>query len=191
MALSGARDENPQVNHSLVQNDVDRLHAAGAGKMGTDEIGICGILLQRSDPHLRALAQAYASRYKRTLSQAMSSEFSGHMKDALIYVARYAEADGQGVQRDAELLEAAMSGMGTKDERLIWRIVRAHWNRARFEAVKQAYQGMYGKSLKKRVEGETTGKYEVSLERGDDGCRRWDQLLIPGSVLSRRISECS
>jgi annexin A7/11 len=93
----------------------------------------------------------------------MASEFSGHMKDALIYIARYSENDGQGIQRDAELLEAAMSGMGTKDERLIWRIVRLHWNRPRFEAVKQAYQGLYGKSLRKRVEGETTGKYEVSL----------------------------
>jgi annexin A7/11 len=92
----------------------------------------------------------------------MASEFSGHMKDALIYVARYFEADGQGIQRDAELLDSAMSGMGTKDERLIWRIVRAHWNRPRFEAVKQAYQRLYGKSLRKRVEGETTGKYEVS-----------------------------
>lgn len=185
MALSGARDENPQVNHSLVQQDVDRLHAAGPGKMGTDEIGICGILLQRSDPHLRALAQAYQSKHRRTLSQAMASEFSGHMKDALIYIARYAEADGQGVQRDAEMIEESMSGMGTKDERLIWRIVRAHWNRARFEAVKQAYQGMYGKSMRKRVEGETTGKYEVSRKcRVDDSRARADHvhLTLPANA---------
>jgi len=92
----------------------------------------------------------------------IASEFSGHMRDALMYIARGAEADGQGIQRDADMLEAAMAGAGTKDERLTWRIVRGHWNRPRFEAVKQAYQRTYGKSLKKRVEGETTGKFEVS-----------------------------
>jgi hypothetical protein len=84
------------------------------------------------------------------------------MRDALMYIARGAEADGRGIQRDADMLEAAMAGAGTKDERLTWRIVRGHWNRPRFEAVKQAYQKTYGKSLKKRVEGETTGKFEVS-----------------------------
>jgi annexin A7/11 len=70
MALSGAREESPQVDHSLVQADVERLHAAGAGKMGTDEIAICGILMQRSEAHLKALAVAYQGRYRRTLSQA-------------------------------------------------------------------------------------------------------------------------
>lgn len=35
-----------------------------------DEIAICGILLQRSDPHLAALAQAYHQRYKTPLSKA-------------------------------------------------------------------------------------------------------------------------
>jgi annexin A7/11 len=40
------------------------------------------------------------------------------MRDALLHIARKFEADGDGVQRDADLLEAAMAGMGTKDERL-------------------------------------------------------------------------
>jgi annexin A7/11 len=33
----------------------------------------------------------------------------------------------------------------------------------RWEAVKQAYQRKYGKSLKSRVKGETTGDYEKVL----------------------------
>ena len=48
----------------------------------------------------------------------IQSEFSGHMRDALLHIARKFEGDGDGVQRDADLLEAAMAGMGTKDERL-------------------------------------------------------------------------
>jgi annexin A7/11 len=40
------------------------------------------------------------------------------MADALLHIAYAAEADGRGVNRDAMLLEDAMAGMGTKDERL-------------------------------------------------------------------------
>ncbi len=40
------------------------------------------------------------------------------MRDALLYIVRGAEMDGQGVVRDAEMMEAAMAGMGTKDERM-------------------------------------------------------------------------
>lgn len=40
------------------------------------------------------------------------------MRDALLFIANRYEADGDGVVRDADLLEAAMAGMGTKDERL-------------------------------------------------------------------------
>jgi annexin A7/11 len=52
------------------------------------------------------------------LTRRIHSEFSGHMQDALLHIARRFEADGDGILRDAEMLEAAMAGMGTKDERL-------------------------------------------------------------------------
>lgn len=85
------------------------------------------------------------------------------MRDGLLHVARFAENDGEGVVRDANLLEAAMAGMGTKDERLCYRLVRASWNRPRFAAVKNAYQQLHSRTLKRRVEGETSGKYEKAL----------------------------
>ncbi|ORX37898.1 hypothetical protein BD324DRAFT_623703 [Kockovaella imperatae] len=163
MALSGQRDENPYVNHQLVQDDVQTLYRAGPGKIGTDEIAICGILLSRSDAHLQAIATAFPQQHRVSLSHMISSEFSGHMRDALHYIARGAEMDGQGVSRDAELLEASMAGAGTKDERMIYRIVRNHWNRPRFNAIKNQYQTTHHRSLRHRVEGETTGKYEKAL----------------------------
>ncbi|WVQ66486.1 uncharacterized protein L199_004667 [Kwoniella botswanensis] len=163
MALSGQRDESPYVNQQQVQQDVEALYRAGPGKMGTDEIGVCGILLSRSDAHLQAVAQAFPQRHRIPLSQMIQSEFSGHMRDGLYYIAKGVENDGQGVVRDAELLYNAMAGMGTKDERMIYRIVRNHWNRPRFNAIKNQYQAQYGKTLKRAVEGETTGKYEKAL----------------------------
>ncbi|WWD20122.1 hypothetical protein CI109_104598 [Kwoniella shandongensis] len=163
MALSGQRDESTFVNQQLVQQDVETLYRAGPGKVGTDEIAICGILLSRSEAHLQAIAQAFPQRHRVSLSQMIQSEFSGHMRDGLYHIARGAEGDGRGVVRDAELLEAAMRGVGTKDERMIYRIVRNHWNRPRFAAIKNQYQAQYKKSLRRAVEGETTGKYEKAL----------------------------
>ena len=84
MALSGQRDENPYVDQQRVQQDVEALYRAGQGKIGTvslqsaqiaieadrqDEIGVCGILLSRSDAHLQAIAQAFPQRHKKSLSQ--------------------------------------------------------------------------------------------------------------------------
>jgi annexin A7/11 len=151
------------VNHQQVQQDIESLYRAGPGKIGTDEIGICGILLQRSNQHLQAIAQGFQQRHRISLSKMVESEFSGHMRDGLLHIARFAEADGNGVHRDALLLEAAMAGMGTKDERLCYRLCRMHWDRQRFAMVKNQYRQMYHRDLVQRVKGETSGKYENAL----------------------------
>ncbi|EIW65745.1 hypothetical protein TREMEDRAFT_70412 [Tremella mesenterica DSM 1558] len=163
MALSGTKDESPYINQQVIQQDVETLYRAGPGRIGTDEISVCGILLSRSDAHLQAIAQQFPQRHRVSLSQMIHSEFSGHMRDSLLYIAHGAEADGHGVNRDANMLEAAMAGVGTKDERMIYRIIRAHWNRPRFGAIKNQYQVLHGRTLRHRVESETTGKYEKAL----------------------------
>lgn len=103
------------------------------------------------------------------------------MGKALDFVARGVEGDGYGVHRDVELIEESMKGFGTKDERLskppravcipyifhfisfpsvtVYRVIRAHWNRPRFQAIKQAFHQKYGKTLLARVRGETSGDY--------------------------------
>lgn len=86
--------------------------------MGTDEIKLASVMITRSPPHLAAVSREYHSKHGKTLSQAIDSEFGGHMRDALLYIAEAAERDGQGVDRDAIMIERAMAGMGTKDERL-------------------------------------------------------------------------
>lgn len=56
-----------------------------------------------------------------------------------------------------------MAGMGTHDEQLIYRLVRAHWNPQRMEAIKEAYKRRYSKTLEHRVTGETSGRYKDLL----------------------------
>ncbi|GAK65469.1 annexin a4 [Moesziomyces antarcticus] len=165
MAMQGVRQEdNVPINPQAVDADAAALHNAAKGA-GTDEIAICGILIQRSTPHLAAVAQAYHRLYRKHLSSMIDSEFSGHMRDALRYIVDGVENDGQGVTRDARLLEDSMKGMGTKDERLVYRVARLHWNKHRFEGqIKPAYaQLFHKKGLKNRVEGETSGDYKRML----------------------------
>lgn len=85
------------------------------------------------------------------------------MQDALIHALNGGKKDGTGVWRDAKLLMKAMEGAGTKDQLLIMRIVRGHWNQPRWRAVCQAFQTKYRTPLATRVKRETSGKYEDAL----------------------------
>lgn len=185
MAMQAQRQEDwAPVDHGLVQHDVKELKSAARGA-GTDEIKvrgcgtishapkhahtpphlqICQILTQRSTPHLRAIAHAYGHK-THALRDMVKSEFSGHMEDALLYIVATVEGQGPyGIERDAHLLEASMAGMGTKDERLVYRLARAHWERARFEEIKRYYAAtIHKKGLAHRVSGETSGDYKRML----------------------------
>lgn len=79
------------------------------------------------------------------------------MKEALLFQLR------EGVDKymhAATLLEDSMAGMGTKDQLLVARVVRFHWDRNYLANVKAAYQQRYGKPLGKRIAGETSGDYK-------------------------------
>jgi len=63
------------------------------------------------------------------------------------------------IKSDAEGLEEAMKGLGTKDELLVNRLVRAHWNKEHLRQVNVAYKRFFNKNLADRVKGETSGDY--------------------------------
>jgi annexin A7/11 len=63
-------------------------------------------------------------------------------------------------EAEAVRLEESMAGLGTKDEILVQRVVRCHWDRNFMNAVSNAYKQVYKKDLVKRIEGETRGDYE-------------------------------
>ncbi|KAJ3750363.1 hypothetical protein DFH05DRAFT_1466998 [Lentinula detonsa] len=159
--------DNVPVDFQQVENDVRTLYKAGQGKIGTDEITFCSIIINCSRSHLAALCDAYRSKYK-SLTKVIKSEFSGHMRQTLLFIVegakpKHAMEFGPGVWRDAKLLEKSMKGLGTKDKQLVRRVVRYHWDRPRFEAIKAAYQKKYRKSLEGRIAGETSGDYKRLL----------------------------
>lgn len=86
-----------------------------------------------------------------------AQEFSGHMKDALLFQLRHAVDK---YMHAADLLEDSMRGMGTKDQLLVLRVVRFHWDHTTLSNVKAAYQQRYRRSLADRIDKDISGDYK-------------------------------
>ena len=143
-----------------VDADVTELHRATEGKVGTEQLTVCAILSSRSDGQIRAIAQAYEHKYRIPLETVIKKEFSGHMEDALVQMVR---CGADRAMMGALALEECMKGPGTKDEKLVSRVVRLHWDRAHMSQVKGAYRARYKRDLVGRIRGETSGDYERIL----------------------------
>lgn len=170
MALAGMR-AHPSVppSHPQTTQDVQTIYNAMRGA-GTDELAVLGVLLNRNDAQIIAICEEYRRAHGKSLSSALQGDFSGHMRDGLLFIVNGAVDCGSagpaayGITRDAQMLEDAMRGAGTKDTALIRRCVRGHWNPQRWAAVKAHYQSHCHKSgLVHRVKGETSGDYERAL----------------------------
>ncbi|KKK12399.1 hypothetical protein P175DRAFT_0489677 [Aspergillus ochraceoroseus IBT 24754] len=150
-------EESAPVDYRAIQAEAQTIQNATAARIVNNVDDVCSIFARSSDAELRALSQAFSERYHRSLEAHIEKEFSGHMKDALLHMLRTALDPAM---RDAVLLEECMKGMGTKDEKLVIRVVRLHWNRQHMDQVKRAYQFKYKQDLVKRVRGETSGDYQ-------------------------------
>lgn len=161
MVMAATRnEESAPVILTELDRDAIELHRAMDARVGTDQITVCSILSNRSDGQLRALAHHWQQKYHNSLEKVIESEFSGHMKDALLLMVRRA---CDRAMTDATQLEDAMAGMGTKDVLLVQRVVRVHWDRAHLDQVRRAYNHRYKRDLIQRVRGETSGDYQALM----------------------------
>lgn len=152
MVMAATRnEESTPVIPDQIDRDCTDLHRAMDARIGTDQITVCSILANRSDGQIRAINHHWQQKYHSNMEKVIESEFSGHMKDALLLMVRRAS---DRIMSDAVQLEDAMAGIGTKDVLLIQRVVRVHWDRAHLEQVKRAYAHRYKKDLIQRVKGE-------------------------------------
>jgi annexin A7/11 len=159
MAARRAEDTAPVLPHDT-DRDVREIYSATEGRAGTDQMTVCAILSSRSNGQIRAISAAYKRQYQRPLAEVLRKEFSGHMEDALLFMLSAAEDPAA---HDANLMESAMKGMGTKDSMLIRRVVAVHWDRDRLGQCKGAYRHFYGRELVQRVRDETSGDYQKVL----------------------------
>lgn len=161
MIVAGTRQEDSApVLPQNVDADVTELHRATEAKIGSEQLTVCSILTNRSDGQIRAIALAYEHKYRIPLDTVMKKEFSGHMENALVRMVR---CGADRAMLDATLLEACMKGPGTKDELLVNRVVRLHWDRALMGQVRGAYRARYKRDLVSRIRSDTSGDYERVL----------------------------
>lgn len=140
-----------------VSRDVVEIYNATEAKMGTDEMKVCSVLSTRNDNQIRAIAYEYQQKYARSLETVIKKEFSGHMEDALLSQLNHGMDK---YMHQASLLRDAMVGMGTKDNLLVARVVRAHWDKGNMANVRGAFQQRYRSDLVKDIKSETSGDYE-------------------------------
>lgn len=152
-------EESAPYDPVQISRDVEAIyHATGA--ISTVQETVFTILTQRSDNQIRAIAVEYQNKYRTSLDKSIESKFSGHMQDALLLCV------GRAVDRaktDAYGLEETMKGLGTKDDLLVNRLVKIHWDKGNTDQVKKAYKHFFKRDLIERVRGETSGDYRSAL----------------------------
>ena len=161
MILAANRaEESTPYDPVAIDRDVAQLRTSMYSGVTTDQLSVCSILTTRSNNQLRGIAQIYQQKHGEPLSKSIKSKFSGHMESALLLIVGRATDPAMSAAED---LEATMKGLGTKDELLVQRVIRCHWDRATMDQVKKAYKHRYGIDLISRVKKEVHGHVEEML----------------------------
>ncbi|RKP10960.1 hypothetical protein THASP1DRAFT_27269 [Thamnocephalis sphaerospora] len=138
--------------------DADALQRCFHGDIRTDEVTLIHILTGRSDEHLRNVFNVYMQRYQARIEDMVRRHTSGDLQRGLVALVKCVQDAPLYV---AEILESAMAGLGTNERRLSRVTIR---NRGPFmEHVKLSYLHRYGKTLRRRIEGDTSGDYRKLL----------------------------
>jgi hypothetical protein len=156
--LQALRDEN-DANRPNVDADVEALYKAGEGKWGKDDAEFIKIFNTRSERHLFNVFTAYGKKYGKTVEKVVKNEFSGFMEHILVETVRCVMNKPIYF---ADLLESSMAGLGCDAHKLA-RVLNRLRGTKLMEYVKDAYLQKNGKSLEKRVKGETSGDFEKLL----------------------------
>ena len=154
----GNRDESMRTDINSAKTDAQELKSAGVGRWGTDESAFNRILCMRNYEQLKLICREYASLTGSTLEKDIKKEFSGDIEDGLLAIVRCANNRAEFFARR---LHKSMAGLGTNDRSLIRLVV----TRCEHDMVdiKEAFQRLYGKSLKSFIKGDTSGDYKHGL----------------------------
>ncbi|KAG6010460.1 hypothetical protein E4U21_006462 [Claviceps maximensis] len=146
------------LDYHLVDEDVATLHKAVKAEKG-GESAMIGIVVKRSDGHLRAVLQEYEHLYRANFAKEALKK-SGNLVGELL--AHILNGVINKPVRDALLLNHALTASrkdGLRRELLISRLVRFHWDPLHMQAVKRAYRERYGVDLSEAVREGTRGQW--------------------------------
>ncbi|KAF3045666.1 hypothetical protein E8E12_011092 [Didymella heteroderae] len=181
MALEGERQEESDVWPVEYRNrDVDTLYKALKAREG-GESAILGVVVMRSDAHLRECLRTYERKYQGSFARECLRKSNNLVGEVIAHILN-------GVinrpARDAmllhhalmDLIEPAPSSNGRssrentsskhdKHERqqryelLISRLVRLHWDRMHMARVKAEYEDKYGRMVEEDIEEATKSDF--------------------------------
>jgi annexin A7/11 len=114
--VQGNRDESAVVDLAKAEADARALHAAGEGRLGTDESKFNQILAARSQAHLRKVFEFYPKISGYDIERSLDHEMSGDIKSGLKAVVKVIK---NRPAYFAERLHKSMKGAGTNDVQLI------------------------------------------------------------------------
>jgi hypothetical protein len=123
--------------------------------LGTDEKAIISIICKRSLQQRLELKQTYQRMYGKDLVKELKSELSGDFRKLILGLIK------NEAEFDAWAFEKAIKGLGT-DENALIELLTTRTNE-QIQAVKEAYQREYKKSLEDRIIGDTSGDFRKIL----------------------------
>lgn len=146
--------------------DAHQFRKACAG-LGTDEDLLIELLTTRTNERIAKAKEYYEGMFDESLTDKLAGETSGHFQTLLLRLlngerdeGEEADADAAAEQADA-LYEAGEAAFGTDEEKFIE--VLAGASRAQIQAINDAYEAKYEKSLAAAIEGEFSGDLEDAL----------------------------
>ncbi|XP_054281518.1 annexin B10-like [Macrosteles quadrilineatus] len=159
LITTAIRNPPDHVFPKKAKEQAEALHLAGEAKWGTDEAVFNKILTHESHEQLRLVFEEYKNITGRTIKQALQSELSGSLLEAMLTVVECVQNPLPVYY--AKQLHKAMAGLGTDDATLIRIIV----SRCEIDLgnIKQEYERLFGKTLESDVKGDTSGDYMKAL----------------------------
>ncbi|EGZ04896.1 hypothetical protein PHYSODRAFT_342845, partial [Phytophthora sojae] len=156
--LTAMRGEVAEFNASIHTSvkaaaDADALYKAGEGRMGTDETTFINILVLSPAEHVRNINSAYVAKYKTDLAGAITAEFSGDAKRALLFLVRSVL---EPVELLAELFDTTLKSASKNAYGLSAWVVRYYRLLVRIRIV---YMRLYRQELRTRIQSVVSGEY--------------------------------
>ncbi|XP_075712262.1 annexin A6 isoform X2 [Rhinoderma darwinii] len=122
---------------------------------GTDEDTIIDVLTKRSNNQRQEIKQAFKSHFGRDLMADLKSELSGTVAKLILALMMTP------AQFDAKQLNKAIAGAGT-DEKVLIEILATR-NNQEIQAINEAYQEAFHKSLEDAISSDTSGHFKRIL----------------------------
>ncbi|PTU23987.1 hypothetical protein P175DRAFT_0497114 [Aspergillus ochraceoroseus IBT 24754] len=150
MLLNAVRPERATYfDQASVDHDVRELHLATQAKTGTDEVGVSAVFLGASDAKLVAISQAFEAKYHTSLENVVRKEFTGHLEKALLTLLKRAQDP---FKFDVDTMLSVVPIDKSPDmKRLIYWVVRLHWNPPYLLQIKNALTQRTGSDFGRRL----------------------------------------